>query len=143
MNAATSVGYIRNGHRVASTVAGRHGQYHPPQPILIQVGQQRGQLVARGWAANSVFGPPDKLSCLAVVEVISVNGCDVGNPSHVAIETGAIERPRAVDRQRFAAAQVIYLPEKFVSTHPHWVVNNLDWVVTRYLMIGESRYLLR
>ena len=31
--------------------------------------------------------------------------------------------------------EVIYRPAEFVSQKPHWVVDKLDWVVTRYLCV--------
>jgi hypothetical protein len=34
-----------------------------------------------------------------------------------------------------AVCEVIYRPQEFVSTTPHWVVDKLDWVVTRYLAV--------
>ena len=34
-----------------------------------------------------------------------------------------------------AVCEVIYRPSEFVSTSPHWVVDKLSWVVTRYLCV--------
>ena len=34
-----------------------------------------------------------------------------------------------------AVCEVIYRPSEFVSTTPHWVVDKLEWVVTRYLCV--------
>ena len=34
-----------------------------------------------------------------------------------------------------AVCEVIYRPNEFVSSTPHWVINQLDWVVTRYLCV--------
>ena len=39
-----------------------------------------------------------------------------------------------------SVVDVIYRPQDFVSTSPHWVVPEIEWVVTRYLCVKDNTH---